>query len=300
MGACAAARAVQSEARALLDFAYELGIRYFDTAPSYGDGVSEERLGGFLGSMPAGQRDGVVAATKMGEHWDRTRDEPYADHSFDALRRSLDRSMARMGRIDILHLHKTTPEALRSDDVARAWEYARSLGIARIGPSVSDLESAEIAVETPAFSVMQFPFNRGNPKFAQVLEVAAARGMWIAVNRPFAMGAMVDSGAFRFILGYPFTGVILSGDHIEGALAGELECVSGGRGGMPVSAGQIHSSPHSARRAARYGSRSRFLTSTVCVMPGRQTVKEILPGSCLGLRMMRAPGNSTGSRARAM
>jgi aryl-alcohol dehydrogenase-like predicted oxidoreductase len=199
------------EARALLDFAYELGIRYFDTAPSYGDGVSEERLGGFLRSMPAGQRVGVVAATKMGEHWDRATDEPYADHSFDALRRSLDRSMARLGRIDILQLHKTTPEALRSDEVARAWEYARSLGIARVGPSVSDLESARIAVETPGFSVMQFPFHRGNPTFAPVLEMAAGRGMWIAVNRPFAMGAMVDGGAFRFILGHPFTGAILSG-----------------------------------------------------------------------------------------
>jgi aryl-alcohol dehydrogenase-like predicted oxidoreductase len=201
----------ESEARALLEFAHELGIRYFDTAPSYGDGLSEERLGSFLRSMTPGQRAAVTAATKFGEHWDRGTGEPYADHSFDALRRSLDTSIARLGRIEILQLHKTTPEALRSGDVARAWEYARSLGIARIGPSVSDLESAEIAVRTPEFSVMQFPFNRGNVKFKPVLEAAAECGMWLVVNRPFAMGSMVDGEAFRFILRQEFTGAVLTG-----------------------------------------------------------------------------------------
>jgi aryl-alcohol dehydrogenase-like predicted oxidoreductase len=209
----------ESAARDLLEFAYLLGVRYFDTAPSYGDGVSEERLGNFLRSITAQQRAGVTAATKMGEHWDAARDEPYADHSFDALRRSLDRSLARLGQIDILQLHKTTPQALASEGVKRAWEYARSLGIARLGPSVSDLESARIAVETPQLSVMQFPFNRGNQTFAPILEMAAARGMWIAVNRPFAMGAMVDREAFRFILGRRFTGAILTGttskDHLR-------------------------------------------------------------------------------------
>jgi aryl-alcohol dehydrogenase-like predicted oxidoreductase len=61
----------EREAVALLELAFDLGIRYFDTAPSYGDGVSEERLGRFLKSMPAGQRSQVAVATKFGEHWDR-------------------------------------------------------------------------------------------------------------------------------------------------------------------------------------------------------------------------------------
>ena len=201
----------EAEARALLEFACELGIRYFDTAPSYGDGISEERLGCFLRSMTAAQRAGVTAATKMGEHWDRAKGEPYAGHSFDALRRSLDSSLRRMGRVDVLQLHKTTPAALAGDDVARAWEYARSLGIERLGPSVSDLESARIALESPGLSVMQFPFNRGNQTFAPILEAAAKRGMWIAINRPFAMGAGVDGEAFPFILSRPFRGVVLTG-----------------------------------------------------------------------------------------
>ena len=196
-----------AEAQALLEFAYALGVRYFDTAPSYGDGVSEERLGRFLRGLGAREREGVIAATKFGEHWDAALGAPYADHSFDALRRSLDRSIARLGAIEVLQLHKTTPAALASDGVARAWEYARGLGITRLGPSVSDAESARLAMEDPGLNTMQFPFNRENQQFAPFLK----EGMWIAVNRPFAMGAQVRRDAFRFILERKFTGVILTG-----------------------------------------------------------------------------------------
>jgi len=211
-------RPVPSEAdvQALLEYAVELGIRYFDTAPSYGDGVSEARLGRFLAALGPGERARLTIATKMGEHWDAGTGAPFADHSFDALRRSLDASVARLGRIDILQLHKTTPAALACEGVARAWEYARSLGIARLGPSVSDLESARMALEDPRCSVMQLPFSQSNPAFAAVLDRARSTGMWIAVNRPFAMGAMVQAGAdkraaFAFVRQRGFTGAILTG-----------------------------------------------------------------------------------------
>jgi len=205
----------EAQARELLAGALEMGICYFDTAPSYGDGVSEARLGCFLASLTPAERNRLTIATKMGEHWNADRGEPFADHSFEALRRSLDASLGRLGRIDILQLHKTTPAALASDDVAKGWEYARSLGIVRIGPSVSDGASASLAVADPRYSVMQLPFNQADPSFASILEGARERGMWIAVNRPFAMGALlaeVDKvSAFRFILDRAFTGVILSG-----------------------------------------------------------------------------------------
>ena len=203
----------EAAARALLEFAYELGIRYFDTAPSYGDGVSVERLGRFLRSLSPDQRAGVIAATKFGEHWNTSVNEPYADHSYDSLRRSLDRSVERLGRIDILQLHKTTPAALASPDVARAWDYAQSLGIARLGPSVSDPESAALAIADARYTVMQLPYNSAHPLFAHAIDAAAARGRWIAVNRPFAMGAIAadKAAAFAFVLARRFTGVVLTG-----------------------------------------------------------------------------------------
>jgi aryl-alcohol dehydrogenase-like predicted oxidoreductase len=212
------------EVQTLLAGAVELGIRYFDTAPSYGDGVSEARLGQFLRELTTAERDRLTIATKMGEHWDAARGEPHAGHSYDALCRSLDASVKRLVRIDILQLHKTTPAVLRSDDLAKAWDYARSLGIARVGPSVSDTESANLALDDARYSVMQLPFNQSNPTFAPVLDRARQKGVWVAVNRPFAMGAMVHSGvekaaAFSFILNRGFKGVVLTGtvalDHLR-------------------------------------------------------------------------------------
>jgi aryl-alcohol dehydrogenase-like predicted oxidoreductase len=192
----------ETEARALLEIAFELGIRYFDTAPSYGDGVSEERLGRYVKSLPAAQRAQITVATKMGEHWDAARNEPYASHTFDALRRSLDRSLERLGRIDILQLHKTTPAALASGEVERAWGYARSLGITRIGPSASDLESARVALQKARLVVMQVPYNSANATFGPVIDAAVSRGVWVAINRPFAMGPLAADKrqAFEFVL----------------------------------------------------------------------------------------------------
>jgi aryl-alcohol dehydrogenase-like predicted oxidoreductase len=214
----------ERQARMLLERAFTLGVRYFDTAPSYG--VSEERLGHFLAALTAGQRSAVRIATKFGEHWDSAKAEPFVDHSCDALKRSLDGSADRLGRIDFLQLHKTTPEVLRSPGLARAWEYAAALGITAIGASVSDLESAGLAIDEAAYGILQFPYNALQQTFAVVLDRASARGMKVAINRPFGMGRMLyenrelsKADAFGFILEKRFEGVILSGtksaEHLE-------------------------------------------------------------------------------------
>jgi aryl-alcohol dehydrogenase-like predicted oxidoreductase len=214
----------ERHARTLLERAFTLGVRYFDTAPSYG--VSEERLGRFLGALTAGERGAVRIATKFGEHWDAAKAEPFVDHSFEALKRSLDGSVGRLSRIDFLQLHKTTPEVLRSADLARAWEYAAGLGITAIGASVSDVESAGLAIAERAYGILQFPYNAVQQTFAGALEGAAARGMKVAINRPFGMGRMLyenrelsKADAFGFILEKRFEGVILSGtksaEHLE-------------------------------------------------------------------------------------
>lgn len=52
-----------AEASALVQRSYELGIRLFDTAPQYGSGLAEERLGAVLPDLP---RDQIVVATKVG------------------------------------------------------------------------------------------------------------------------------------------------------------------------------------------------------------------------------------------
>lgn len=206
----------EREALEFLSAAFEAGIRYFDTAPSYG--TSEERFGKFLSSLTPTERAAITVATKFGEHWDSTRGEPYVDHSFDALRSSLDRSLARLGKIDVLQLHKTTPEVLRSADLARAWDEALSLGIQTLGPSVSDVESARLACAGSRYRMLQLPLNATDRRFLPLLpEIASAR-LWIAVNRPFAMGRSIGQDSFRYLLELPFTGVVLSGTKSIGHL----------------------------------------------------------------------------------
>jgi len=221
----------EEEALRFLETAWRLGVRYFDTAASYG--TSEERLGRFLKGLSPAERAQLTIATKFGEHWDPAAQQPYVDHSYAALKASLDRSLERLGAIDVLQLHKTTPEVLRSEDLARAWEYAASFGITVTGPSVSDDESARMAV-ADGYRIIQAPFNVENTRFGGVIEVAAAGGMRVAVNRPFAMGKMLYGGgpegafsrmvaAFRFILARRFEGVILTGTKSAAHLAENQE-----------------------------------------------------------------------------
>jgi aryl-alcohol dehydrogenase-like predicted oxidoreductase len=115
---------------------------------------------------------------------------------------------------------------LRSNYLKRAWDYAASLGIRRIGPSVSDPESAELAFEDERYTVMQAPYNRTNRTFEDALRRASARGITVLTNRPFAMGQMLhgeapstEFDALEFILRQGFHGVILTGSknavHLE-------------------------------------------------------------------------------------
>ncbi|GAB3123388.1 aldo/keto reductase [Glaciibacter psychrotolerans] len=105
----------------LLQAAWDAGVRYFDTAPHYGLGLSERRLGAFLATKP---RDEFLVSTKVGR---LLRPNPAGvgtlddensfvvpadqkrvwDASADGIRASLDESLERLGldRVDIVFLH---------------------------------------------------------------------------------------------------------------------------------------------------------------------------------------------------
>ena len=119
------------EAAEAISAAWRGGIRYFDTAPHYGLGLSERRVGALLRQYP---RDEYVLSTKVGRllepnpggesHQDT---EGFAvpatlarrwDLSRDGIRRSIEESLTRLGldRIDIAYLHD--PEG-REDEAVR-------------------------------------------------------------------------------------------------------------------------------------------------------------------------------------
>ncbi len=192
----------ERDAFALLEKAVSLGIRFFDTAPAYG--TSEAIFGRFLRQTGAH----AVVSTKMGEWWDPESGASTVDHSYAALARSIDRSLERLGRIDVLQIHKATAARLATPDVSRAVEYARECGIREFGASVSDLATAQAASQTGWCSYLQFPFNQANTALAPIFQL----GLKSIVNRPLAMGAIQASAeAFAFIRRQPFDGVVLTG-----------------------------------------------------------------------------------------
>ena len=92
-----------AEAIATVQRSYENGIRFFDTAPLYGTGEAERRLGVALRGVP---RDEVIIQTKVGRiiRPDRS---IYFDYSRDGVLKSLEDSLERLGmdRVDILLVH---------------------------------------------------------------------------------------------------------------------------------------------------------------------------------------------------
>ena len=111
------ATVAEDDALGVVAEALDAGIRYFDTAPAYGYGVSEQRIGS--GLMRTGADD-VVIATKVGwrldpatgtSDWGIWADAPALEVSMDfspqAVRKSISESLARLGRerVDILWIH---------------------------------------------------------------------------------------------------------------------------------------------------------------------------------------------------
>ena len=92
-----------AEAHETVQRSYEHGIRFFDTAPLYGAGEAERRLGAALRGVP---RDEVVIQTKVGRiiRPDRS---IYFDYSRDGVMKSFEDSLERLGmdRVDILLVH---------------------------------------------------------------------------------------------------------------------------------------------------------------------------------------------------
>ena len=106
-----------ADADATVDAAWDAGIRFFDTAPLYGYGLAERRLGRALKGRP---RDEYVLATKVGRLLRPSSDaptstiftdvpdlEPVSAYSRDDTLRSIDESLERLGldRVDVVHVH---------------------------------------------------------------------------------------------------------------------------------------------------------------------------------------------------
>jgi D-threo-aldose 1-dehydrogenase len=142
------------QAAATVAAAWRAGVRTFDTAPQYGHGLAEVRLGRALASLP---REEFVLSSKVGRLLRRTDgvrppssfvDIPDVDPTFDFTRdgvlRSLEESLTRLGvdRLDVVHVHDPDDfEALALSDAFPALLALRDQGvIGRVGCGMNQFE----------------------------------------------------------------------------------------------------------------------------------------------------------------
>ncbi len=208
------------DAHATLEAAWAAGVRYFDTAPLYGLGLSETRLNRFLRGKP---RDSYVLSSKVGRYLrpatEATRDghgkwfevpnrnEVY-DYSHDGVMRSLEQSFERLGvdRIDILFAHDidVPNQGSRANVDAKvdqlmaggyhALERLRNEGaIKGFGAGVNEWEVCQKLAERGDFDMFLLAGRYTlleQEALGSFLPICASRGIGIVIGGPYNSGIL--------------------------------------------------------------------------------------------------------------
>jgi D-threo-aldose 1-dehydrogenase len=199
------------DARATVDAAWDAGIRYFDTAPLYGYGASERRLGGALRTRP---RHDYVLSTKVGRVLRPARSnrsatiftdvgdlEPEFDFTRDGILRSLEESLKRLGtdRIDIALVHD--PDDHEDDANRHAFPTLLQLRdegvVAAVGCGMNQTAMlqrfvARIDVDCVLVAGRYTLLDRSG---AELLTQCAVRGVGVILGGVFNTGALIDPDA---------------------------------------------------------------------------------------------------------
>jgi aryl-alcohol dehydrogenase-like predicted oxidoreductase len=212
LGADTSVRALRHRTVAVLDFAYEQGIRDFDTARSYGRG--EEFLGEWLRSRdPAGVRISSKWGYVYTAGWQVAADPPEVKHhDAETFKRQYDETRANLGdRLGLYQIHSATPESgvLEDDAVLSAMvETGVPLGVSVSG--TGQAETIDRAVRVGIFSAVQATWNL----YERAAEEALARcGLKVIVKEAMANGRLArrDAEALAAALHRPWATVVLSG-----------------------------------------------------------------------------------------
>ena len=210
------------DAVAMVDYAWSLGVRYFDVAPLYGYGAAERTVGSALSTRP---RDEFVLSTKVGrliraagdvregDEVDRQAlgersDAYYADtggrrvvfdYSADGVRRSIEASLERLGlaRIDIVYIHDPDEHWQSAlDEAYPALEDLRAGGVVgAIGVGMNQSAMlARFAQETDIDVILLA--NRytllDQDGLAELLPLCLDRGIAVVVGGVMNSGILVD------------------------------------------------------------------------------------------------------------
>ncbi|MEU9174549.1 aldo/keto reductase [Streptomyces sp. NPDC048420] len=191
--------------------AWDSGIRYFDTAPHYGLGLSERRLGEALKAYPRAE---FTLSTKVGRRLEPATDggddlaNAFAvpatqrrvwDFSADGVRRTLDASLERLGldRVDVVYLHDPddhAEEAFREG--YPALEKLRSQGV--VGAIGAGMNQAEMLTRFVRDTDVDVVLCAGRytlldqSALTELLPAAVERGVSVVVGGAFNSGLLAD------------------------------------------------------------------------------------------------------------
>jgi len=209
-------RMSEEDAASTIRHAYERGIRYFDTAPQYGSGLSEHRLGTVLRTLP---RSGFVLSTKAGRHLVPLDDAAAAspdrrglpfrkvyDLSYYATRRGFEQSLHRLGlhRVDLAFIHDLDPYQLGDayeatfrvgvEGCYRALDELRRAGaIKGVGAGLNEAAAACRLIEATDLDCLmiagRYTLLEQEPA-ATLLPLARRRGVTLIIGAPFNTGIL--------------------------------------------------------------------------------------------------------------
>ncbi len=208
-----------ADATAVLQTAWDEGIRYFDTAPWYGRGLAEHRTGAFLHARP---RDAFVLTTKVGRILKRPRDlsaletapwpeglpfEVHFDYGYDGIMRAYEQSQQRLAlpAIDALIIHDLDALYHDAEAIARHTadlessglqaldELKRSGDIAAYGIGINTHEALEMFAGRLSldFMLVAMPYTLLDQTSLHAgMATCVERGVSVIVGAPFASGIL--------------------------------------------------------------------------------------------------------------
>ncbi|MBN9654432.1 aldo/keto reductase [Halobacillus sp. GSS1] len=216
----------EGEARETIQTAWNQGVRYFDTAPFYGAGLAEMRVGDVLSKY---NRDDYVLSTKVGRYMtDETEkneglfehgrnNKVITDYTEDATKRSIEQSLERLktDRLDMVFVHDVSPD-FHGDEWVAKFEEART-GAFRVlsrlreegvirswGLGVNTTEPIELAMELEetrpdvCLSATQYTLLQHDRALQRMMTMAEEKDVDIVVGSPYNSGALFGGEHYNY------------------------------------------------------------------------------------------------------
>lgn len=219
------------EAEQTLEAAWDAGVRYYDTSPWYGLGLSERRFGHFLHNQ---KREDYILTTKVGRVLTATNKTPETmwkdpapfdykyDYSAEAVRRSIEDSLQRLGveRIDYVFIHDLSPDhndeyeegttwldhfeiakkgampeltKMREEGLIKGW----GLGVNTIEPIIKTLEETDANPDL-FLSAIQYSLVNHKKSLDELFPVIKKHEVGLIAAAPFNAGLLSGKDRYNY------------------------------------------------------------------------------------------------------